>query len=146
MLVIHWARHNKTDAILKNGIRPASRKHRKNQKGVYAYPYSRLKTMTGNWRRNLKTWDGHLGNYNGFVFRLTQDDFPLIAGSWELNRTEPMEYVVKSLQEFGALMKNFFTQNERDFEEEWGDFEIIIPRLILPKRIIKVLRDRQPLR
>jgi hypothetical protein len=100
--------------------------------------------MTGNWRRNLKTWDGHLGNYNGFVFRLTAADFPLIAGNWESNRTDPMECVVRSLEEFGPLVKSFFTQSNRDIEEEWGDFEIIIPQRIEPKRIMKVIRDREP--
>src|SRR5216684_1824132 len=91
MLVIHWARHNKTSSILANGFRPSFRNRkgkRRNPAGVYVYPFSRNKTLSGNWRRNLKTWDSKLGNYNGFVFRLVKDDFPLIAGYWFFNRSD----------------------------------------------------------
>ncbi len=85
MLVIHWAKQNKTSAILTNGIHPSyprRDREKRDPQGVYVYPFSRNKTLVSNWRRNLKTWDGQLGNYNGFLFRLVEEDFPLIAGYW----------------------------------------------------------------
>src|SRR5215472_3264876 len=100
MLVIHWVKQNKTTSIIANGIRPSFRRgdgKRKNPKGVYTYPYSRNKTLIGNWRRNLKAWDTSLGNYNGFIFRLLPEDFPLIAGYWFFNRESPEMYTVTSL-------------------------------------------------
>lgn len=152
MLVIHWAKHNKTSSILPNGIRLSYRRRdgeRKNPKGVYVYPFSRNKFLVGNWRRNLKTWDTRLGNYNGFIFRLTEEDFPLIAGYWFFNRTAPEESTISSLAELAEKYGDFFSGKIVNPSPEgliynWYDFEIIIPRHIGPKRIVKVLKDREP--
>lgn len=154
MLVIHWAKQNKTNTILANGIRPASRKDRetgepKNAKGVYVYPFSRNKTLIGNWRRNLKTWDTTLGNYNGFVFRLEPEDFPLLAGYWFCNRQEPEEAEINSRQELTEKYGDFFSgeivnKTEDGFNYNWMDFEMILPHHIEARRIIKVIKDREP--
>jgi hypothetical protein len=152
MLVIHWARQNKTASILANGIRPSFRRRggqRKNSKGVYVYPYSRNKTLTGNWRRNLKTWDTRLGNYNGFIFKLVPQDFPLIAGYWFLNREQPQEHKVANLIDLAKRYGEFFSEQILESAPgglgyNWTDFEMIIPRHIEPKRIVRVIRDREP--
>jgi len=154
MLVIHWAKQNTTNIILANGIRPASRKDKetgdpKNSKGVYVYPFSRNKTLIGNWRRNLKTWDTTLGNYNGFLFRLEPEDFPLLAGYWFFNRQEPEEAKIESMQELAKKYGDFFSgeilnKSENGFNYNWTDFEIILPHHIEARRIIKVIRDREP--
>jgi hypothetical protein len=155
MLVVHWAKHNTTPAILANGIRPTFRHNRgggrKNPKGVYVYPFSSNKTLSSNWRRNLKRWDRELGNYNGFVFRLQPDDFPLIAGYWFDNRSDPERTTIDSPQALTDRFGEFFSGTIVDKQEgglryNWEDFEIIIPRHIHPKRIIKVLRDREPVK
>jgi hypothetical protein len=155
MLVVHWAKHNTTAAILANGIGPVFRHSsggaRKNPKGVYIYPFSTNKTLIGNWRRNLKGWDTKLGNYNGFVFRLQADDFPLIAGYWFFNRSDPECATIGSLQALTDRFGDFFSgaivdKQEGGFQYNWEDFEIIIPRHIHPKRIIKVLKDRERLK
>lgn len=148
MLVIHWARQNKTNTILANGIRPTYRKHkesgeRKNAKGVYVYPYSRNKTLIGNWRRNLKVWDTTLGNYNGFVFRLNPSDFPLIAGDWYFNRLNPEAAKITSLQELTENYGDYFS-GEIVNQWDWTDFEIIIPNHIDANRIMKIIKDREP--
>jgi hypothetical protein len=112
MLVVHWAKHNKTSSILANGIRPSYRRRagaRRNPKGVYVYPFSRNRTLIGNWRRNLKTWDARLGNYNGFIFRLVEEDFPLIAGYWFFNRSVPEESIVPSLAVLAERYGDFFS-------------------------------------
>ena len=152
MLVVHWARHNKTTSILANGIRPSFRRRdgeRKNTKGVYVYPFTRNKTLVGNWRRNLKNWDASLGNYNGFVFRLESGDFPLIAGYWFSNRQSSDSRTFDSLKELAALYGDFFSgkilePSPEGLDYNWEDFEIIVPCRIESNRIIKVLKDREP--
>jgi len=152
MLVVHWARHNKTSSILANGIRPSYRPGdgaRKNPKGVYVYPFSRQKTLNSNWRRNLKVWDTRLGNYNGFVFRLAEEDFPLIAGYWFFNRSNPEDCIMSSLKVLDEKYGDFFSGKILEPSPEglvynWQDFEIIIPRHIKAHRISRVLKDRDP--
>jgi hypothetical protein len=154
MLVVHWAKHNKTTSILANGIRPSFRRRdgeRLNTRGVYVYPFTRNKTLMGNWRRNLKTWDTNLGNYNGFVFRLESGDFPLFAGDWFSNRQSSERCLFESLEELAALHGDFFSGkivelSPEGFRYNWEDFEIILPYRIEPRRIIKVLKDREPKR
>ena len=152
MLVIHWAKHNLTSRILKNGIRPSFRHGsggRRNPKGVYVYPFSRSSTLSSNWRRNLKVWDHRLGNFNGFVLRLVPEDFPVIAGYWFFNRSDPDEAIIQTLDELAARYGEFFSgeiinMRQQGVPYNWDDFEIIIPRRIAPSRFIKVLRDRPP--
>ena len=153
MLVIHWAKQNTTANILTYGLRPGYRRQpggaRKNPKGVYVYPFSTNRTLCGTWRRNLKRWDNHIANYNGFVFRLHEDDFPILAGYWFFNRSNPVEAWVQSLQELSAQFGDFFSGDIVDKREDglsynWEDFEIIIPKHIAPQRIIRVIRDREP--
>ena len=154
MLVIHWAKQNKTSSILANGIRPSFRRRngeQNNSKGVYVYPFSRNATLSGNWRRNLKTWDRKLGNYNGFVFRLQKDDFPLLAGYWFFNRSSYEDTSVQTLEKLSEIYGDFFSgsilkPSPEGFEYNWEDFEIIIPRRIKPDRFLRILRDREPLR
>jgi hypothetical protein len=152
MLVIHWARHNLTSRILKNGIRPSFRRGsegRRNPKGVYVYPFSRSSTLSGNWRRNLKVWDGRLGNCNGFVFRLDSEDFPVKAGYWFFNRSDPDQAIIQTLDELAGLYGEFFSAEILNMRDQgvpynWNDFEIIIPHKIDPSRLLKVLKDRPP--
>ena len=152
MLVVHWARHNKTSSILANGIRPSYRRRdgvRRNPKGVYVYPFSRNKTLNSNWRRNLKVWDTQLGNYNGFIFRLLEEDFPLIAGYWFFNRSAPEEFIVPSLEVLGEKYGDIFSGKILNPSLEGigyncQDFEIIIPRHVKAHRIAKILKDREP--
>ena len=156
MLVIHWAMQNKTSVILANGIRPSARKCPNgaacNSKGVYVYPFSRNKTLRGNWRRNLKVWDNGIGNRNGFVFRLEPQDFPLLAGHWVFLQLDPEGGKLKSLQELAERCGDYFSGAVADKVDSfgdgynWSDFEIIIPRLVEPRRIIKVIKDREPRR
>jgi hypothetical protein len=117
--------------------------------GVYVYPFSTFSTLVGNWRRNLKAWDHKLGNYNGFIFRLAPDDFPLIAGYCFFNRSETERCTVRSLEELSSLYGDFFSgdianKSEDGIPYNWADFEIVIPRRIEPSRIMKVVRDRPP--
>jgi len=154
MLVIHWAKQNQTNTILANGIRPAARRDREaggpvNARGVYVYPFSRNKTLMGNWRRNLKKWDAKRGNYNGFIIRLKDEDFPLMAGFWYVNRADPEQAKIESMQELAEKYGDFFSGeivNKPDdgFANDWNEFEIILLQYVEPRRIIKVIKDREP--
>jgi len=154
MLVIHWARQNQTSSILANGLRPAARKDRdtgekKNAKGVYAYPFSRHKTLMGVWRRNLKKWDAKCGNYNGFVIRLQPEDFPLLAGFWYANRAAPEEATIHSMEELAERYGEYFSGDavnrpDDGYANDWNEFEIVLHKHVEPRRIIKVIKDREP--
>jgi hypothetical protein len=145
MLVIHWSLHNTTDKILANGIRPSTRA---GQRGVWVYPFSKHRTLNGNWRRNLKVWDNQQGNYNGFIFRLTAADFPLKAGDWMSNRSLDC-FIAEDEVKLAQVCGDRFTDSVlgRDPEGEnysTGDFELVLPNRISPERIIRVLPDRDP--
>ena len=172
MLVIHWTKQNRTGSLLKNGIVPNCRQRRPggepiNVKGVYVFPFTRNKVIQTHWKRFLKQ-DGIRGNYNGLVFRLEKDDFPVVAGDWFLNRHNTREYTFESLQQmlkvWGETIATEAAATQIDvpkelYEQEFtspenGDwswfmldikcFEMIIPRVIASKRIIKVIKDREP--
>ena len=162
MLVIHWSKHNNTGDILKNGIRPNCYKFHDgtpiNVNGVYVFPYTRNKVMRTVWKRYFKR-TGIRGNYNGFVFRLEKDDFPLVAGVWDANRNNPQKYTYNSSEEMLHVWGNLISQKAATTEiyiprkipnhlfhffDDIEDFEIIIPRRIDASRIIKVIKDREP--
>ncbi|MBF0503183.1 MAG: hypothetical protein HQM09_23855 [Candidatus Riflebacteria bacterium] len=149
MLVIHWAKYNLTAEILANGIHP-SRSRKGAEHGVFCYPFFGPRVMWGNWRRILKRTDGRGGNYNGFVFRLSPGDFPLQCGHWLVSRYSPKYNHIKTMAEMVPLFREIIDPNiyENWTKErspiDWDDFQIIIPRLINPKRIIRVIRDRAP--
>jgi len=160
MLIIHWSKHKNTGDILKNGIRPKRRKSKIEKenvdiKGVWCYPYTRHKNFNNNWKRNLKTWRQDVANFNGFVFKLEESDFPIYAGNFSLIGCFPKECVYSTYEEFiNGYGKYFspeqmsFELNEKNTEEGWldyQDFEIIVPNGIDPKRIIKTLKDRTSL-
>jgi hypothetical protein len=153
MLVIHWSKHNNTNDILKNGIRPKTRKREDSTdiKGVWCYPYTRNKTLNGNWKRNLKIWRGDDGNFNGFVFKLEDDDFPIFAGSFAGIGTFPEKSIFDSYELFSRTYGKYFHPNEIDNKNsasddyaDYQDFELILNKRIDPSRIIKVIKDRTP--
>jgi hypothetical protein len=156
MLVIHWAPQNQTSSILANGIRPAARKDRGNgegvnSRGVYLYPFSRNKTLVGVWRRNLKKWDVKRGNFNGLVLRLQPEDFPLLAGYWYVIRAEPEAAKITSMQELAERYGEYFSGEAVDrpddgFANDWNEFEIVLLQHVEPRRIIKLIKDREPRR
>jgi hypothetical protein len=146
MLVIHWSKQNKTGDILKNGIRPKSRKVKDYPtiKGVWCYPYSRNSYAYSHWKRNLKSWRSRSrGNFNGFVFKLEKDDFPIYAGDYFWLASSPENYLIESFEDFDKKYK----AEECPTLGDYGfDFEIIISKRIDSSRIIKIIKDRPPIR
>lgn len=154
MLVIHWAKHNTAARILAHGLVPTLCRTGGNA-GVYAYPWSYNKTVSGFWRRALKSESQRHGRYNGFVFRLTPEDFPLEAGDFTNagygHASCHFETTKQLAQRYGVFWRGrpdnppptSINDPNAPFEW-WSGFEIIIPRLIKPSRIIRVIRDRPP--
>jgi hypothetical protein len=154
MLVIHWAKHNATGSILKNGLIPQTLCP-KLRRGVFVYPFSYNPTVMSFWRRLLKTERQRNGNYNGFVFRLLPSDFPLEAGDFAVTGAGFDQCRFNTLKELAERCGVFWRGREdseayrkanpnSDVFELYGGFEIIISRRIEPSRIIRVLRDRPP--
>lgn len=154
MLVIHWSKQNNTSDILKNGIRPKTLKKEgsKSIKGVWCFPYTRNKTLNNNWKRNLKVWRGDNGNFNGFVFKLEEKDFPIYAGSFALVGTFPKGSIFESYDEFSKIYGKYFNPDEiekrpanmHDDYLDYQDFELILHKRIDPSRITKIIKDRTP--
>lgn len=155
MLLIHWTKHNYTDDILKNGIRPKTRKFKsysvKDIKGVWCYPYTRNKNLNHNWKRNLKSWRIIDSNFNGIVFKLEESDFPVYAGSFTSIGAFPEKTLYHTYEAFIEVYGSHFNpvemhQSVPGHTIDYQDFELILPNRIAPERIIKVIKDRPPLK
>ncbi len=152
MLVIRWSKQSNTSDILKNGIRPATRKKElaENISGVWCYPFTRNKVLNNNWKRNLKIWRDSVANFNGFVFRLEPSDFPILAGEFVRVGSFPDKSILNSYDQFKKVYGIYFSPSEMDRIIHAGDqnyldyqdFEIIIPHRINADRIIRVIKDR----
>lgn len=158
MLVIHWTKHNKTKNIITNGLRLSTRiriarwvdqsgelkEDKSKRKGLWCYPYTRNKSLNNQWKRNLKTWERRNLNFNGVVFRLTKDDFPLYAGSF-IATGQGDEALITNMTELKKLMNQFPTHTILDKENnkiDTDEFEIILIKKVKPDRIIKIIKDR----
>ena len=144
MLLIHWTEQSKISDILANGIRPSSRKrNKKHVRGIWCYPYTRNKFLNNLWKRQLKSWSKRHSNFNGIVFRLESNDFPVNAGSFWATGVYP-ETEIKIPNDFQELMKSFPTGKElsENLEFDISDFEIILPKRVTPNRIVKIIKDR----
>lgn len=159
MLVIHWTKHNKTKDIIANGLRQSTRTRiscwvdksgelregKKRIKGLWCYPYTRNKTLNNQWKRNLKAWERQNANFNGIIFRLTKDDFPLYAGSFIIATGQGDQALMRSMDDLKKLMTKFpinATMNKVDNEVDTDEFEIVLTNKVTPDRIIKIIKDR----
>ena len=160
MLLIHWSKHNNTGDILKNGIRPHKRKSQSEDvgdiSGVWCFPFTRNKTLNNNWKSNLKVWRQDVTNFNGFVFKLTEEDFPIYAGDFSFIACFPEESIFDSMDAFLDTYGKYFSPQQMSYELtkenlekywlDYQDFEIILPGKVEPKRIVKVIKDRKTLK
>lgn len=159
MLLIHWTKQNNTNDIIKNGITPTRRKNKdydENQlKAVWCFPYTRNKTLNNNWKSNLKSWRKIKSNFNGFVFKLEEEDFPIYAGDWFSIGQGPKNHKFNCYSDFIQEYGKHFTDKNLQFDEEnenqeqyihYQDFEIIISNKIEAGRIVKIIKDRAPVK
>jgi hypothetical protein len=96
MLAVHWSPVKNTKIICKNGIR-------KDARGVFCFPLTGHFFLDRWWPRAFRTWTpGHAPSaFNGFVFRLTDEDCPAYFGHWGA------EGAVKPLQSVAAIQQSF---------------------------------------
>ncbi|MFF2480902.1 hypothetical protein [Paenibacillus sp. NPDC058071] len=73
MLAIHWAPVKHSKNILNNGIR-------KNRNGVYCFPLTGHQSLDKWWMKELKRSRRDGKKYNGFIFRLEENDLPAYFG------------------------------------------------------------------
>jgi hypothetical protein len=156
MLLIHWSKHNKANLILQNGIKPSGKAFMNDtrMKGVWCFPYTRNKTLNTRWKSFLKKDRGNT-TYNGFVFKLASTDFPIYAGDFGAIKSSPAARLFQTYKSFSDKYGHYFSPKTfaMDYKEKNGmdeipdyfDFEIILPKLITASRIIKVIKDRDPI-
>lgn len=146
MYVVHWTHHSHVDRITRTGLTPQRRELIGGTKisGIWVFPYGFNRTVNANWRKTLK--QHRPGNYNGIVFRLTPDDFPLWAGDF-IDETHPMTASARCTtlkQLHGRVPTN---AAQLDCEEmvsscAYWSFEIILTRRVSRSRIERILKDR----
>jgi hypothetical protein len=158
MLVIHWTKHNKTGDIITNGLRQSTRtrisrwvdqtgelkEDKQKIKGLWCYPYTRNKTLNNQWKKNLKAWERQNANFNGVVFRLTKDDFPLYAGSF-IATGQGDQALMRSMDDLKKLMTKFPTKTTIDHDDneiDTDEFEIVLTKKVNSDRIVKIIKDR----
>ncbi|MEQ4482339.1 hypothetical protein [Cohnella silvisoli] len=100
MLVVHWSPVNNSKSILKNGIR-------KNQNGLYCYPVTGHLSLDRWWMKALKRFRRDGKRYNGFIFKVEEQDLPAYYGHFMGATTkDKFEKPIKSLLELGQELQN----------------------------------------
>jgi hypothetical protein len=74
MLAVHWSPVKNTTDILHNGIR-------KSKSGVFCFPLTGQPSVDKWWANSFRQWRPRT-SYNGFVFRITEDDLPAAFSHW----------------------------------------------------------------
>jgi len=123
-------------------------------KGVWCFPYTRNKTLNTRWKSLLKKDRGN-STYNGFIFKLEPADFPIYAGDLGAIRSSPTSRLFETYESFSnkyghyfspkTLTMDYIEKNGIDEIPDYFDFEIILPKSITASRIIKVIKDRDPI-
>jgi hypothetical protein len=159
MLVIHWTEHKNIKDIKANGLSPSVRiftsdngsglRTEVKDKGIWCYPFTRNKTLNNQWKRNLKVWERRHSNFNGVIFRLSDEDFPLYAGVFSATAFDKEYSLVKTMKDLKQTISGFPANQLVDFnnvEIDTDEFEIIILTKIPPERIVKVIKDREKIK
>ena len=95
MLVVHWSPVNNSKNILKNGIS-------KSQNGVYCFPITGHVSLDRWWMKALKRFRRDGKRYNGFIFRVEEQDLPAYFGHFMGATTkDKFEKPIKTLVELG---------------------------------------------
>jgi hypothetical protein len=98
VLVVHWSPVGNTKRILRRGIR-------KGWRGLFCFPITGIPTVDRWWPRLFRHYQSHT-SYNGFVFRLVDEDLPAYFGPWPPGNDE----YVHSLAQLEAAVRNTLIQ------------------------------------
>ena len=74
MMAVHWSAVKNTKTILRNGIR-------KSKRGVFCFPLTGIASLDRWWAQAFRDWRPRT-QYNGFVFRIVQEDLPARWSHW----------------------------------------------------------------
>lgn len=100
MLVVHWSPVNNSKHILKNAIS-------KNKNGVYCFPITGHVALDRWWMKALKRFRRDGKNYNGFIFKVEEQDLPAYFGHYMGATTkDPFEKPIKTLKELGEEIQH----------------------------------------
>ena len=100
MLVVHWSPVNNSKSILKNGIR-------KTKNGVYCFPVTGHPSLDRWWMKAFKSFSKDGKTYNGFIFRVEEQDLPAYFGHFIGATTkDEFEKPIKSLIELDQELRN----------------------------------------
>jgi len=97
MLAVHWAPVSKTKNILKNGIR-------KSKNGLYCFPLTGHKWLDRWWIYFFNQCRARQRKkYNGFIFRIKQQDLPAYFGHWIFhnNACQEVDMEITTLKQLG---------------------------------------------
>ncbi|WP_243735362.1 hypothetical protein [Paenibacillus turpanensis] len=100
MLVVHWSPVNNSKNIIKNGIK-------KGQNGVYCFPLTGHLSLDRWWMKALKRFRRDGKRYNGFIFRVEEQDLPAYFGHF-MGATTKDNFMksIKTLAQLGIEIQN----------------------------------------
>jgi len=102
MLAIHWSPVKNTKRILKNGIT-------KSQNGLYCFPLTGHKEIDNWWVKAFNQWNyrQHRNRYNGFIFKIVQEDLPAYFGYWYgATSSDTFDKEINSIEELNKEYRN----------------------------------------
>ena len=106
MLAIHWSPVKNTKDILHNGIR-------KSKRGVFCFPLTGQPNLDKWWANAFRRWRPRT-SYNGFVFRIVEDDLPAAFSHWLQGAdNKPLTSIRQIKSEFESAI--MFRIGERHF-------------------------------
>lgn len=86
MLAVHWSPVKNTSQILKNGIT-------REKRGLFCMPMTGIPNVDKWWANEFHRGWRPRTNYNGFVFRIVQGDFPVGLCDWCHGTEKPIETI-----------------------------------------------------
>lgn len=100
MLVVHWSPVNNSKNIMNNGIR-------KKRNGVYCFPITGHVSLDRWWMKALKRFRRDGKRYNGFIFRVVEQDLPAYFGHYAGATTKDrFDKPFRTLVELGMEMQH----------------------------------------
>lgn len=127
MIAIHWSPVKNTKNILKNGIT-------KSKNGLYCFPVTGDKLLDKWWVKFFNQCGvRNRKQYNGFLFRISEDDMPAYFGHWiGATTNSKFEKGIRSTKQLGEKFrdtilwrlgediarKNQFDNDSHDWEEK----------------------------
>ena len=106
MLAVHWSPVKNTKRILRNGIH-------KSKNGVFCFPLTGQPNVDKWWANAFRQWRPRT-SYNGFVFRVAEEDLPAAFSHWLHSAAEkPLTSIAQIQAEFESAI--LFRIGQRHF-------------------------------